>query len=296
MDVNFYMKKIVLSLFAFSALLLQLQPAAAQSSIITPKIAASPGVDPNADTFAKSAGCSGLSAGAPFAISSFIKALKVAGVWTKLHAVYPFYGGTESCHALNLKNPVDLDSAFRLTFNQAGRTHNSAGMTLASGTSANTYWVQSVEGFGSDISYGIWVATVSGTEVYMGAAGVAVDARNTINYNTAAGGTLCVSMAGNAACPTGHTPNGFISASNIAGTVTLFKNGSSIGTTSYSGNNVIYPMILHGYLNSQVFPTGIAQANTDITIKLAYIGRSLTTGEMTALFNAANTLQTALGR
>ena len=45
-----------------------------------------------------------------------------------MKALYPFVGGTATSHKFNLKDPRDLDAAFRLQFN-GGWTHNSNGVT-----------------------------------------------------------------------------------------------------------------------------------------------------------------------
>ena len=49
-----------------------------------------------------------------------------------MKAIYPFIGGTEMTHKFNLKDPRDLDSAFRLTF-IGGWTHTLFGVK-ANGT------------------------------------------------------------------------------------------------------------------------------------------------------------------
>ena len=66
------------------------------------------------------------------AIDTLVKALKSANIWTKLKAVYPFVGGTASQHKFNLKDPRDVDAAYRLVFN-GGWTH-SATVALPNGT------------------------------------------------------------------------------------------------------------------------------------------------------------------
>jgi hypothetical protein len=68
------------------------------------------------------------------AINTLVLDLKSASVWTKLKAVYPVVGGTATSHKFNLKDPRDLDVAFRLTFS-GGWTHSSTGM-LPNGTNA----------------------------------------------------------------------------------------------------------------------------------------------------------------
>jgi hypothetical protein len=53
-----------------------------------------------------------------------------------MKAVYPFVGGTATTHKFNLKDPRDLDAAFRLTF-FGGITHSSTGIT---GNGTNGYF------------------------------------------------------------------------------------------------------------------------------------------------------------
>ena len=68
------------------------------------------------------------------AINNLVISLKGYSIWTKFKAIYPIVGGTASQHKFNLKDPRDLDAAFRLTFTNAW-THSANGM-LPNGTSA----------------------------------------------------------------------------------------------------------------------------------------------------------------
>lgn len=68
------------------------------------------------------------------AINTLITDLKTASIWTKMKAIYPFVGGTASSHKFNLKDPRDLDAAYRLVFS-GGWTHSADG-ALPNGTTA----------------------------------------------------------------------------------------------------------------------------------------------------------------
>jgi hypothetical protein len=70
------------------------------------------------------------------AIDTLVKALKAASLWTKMYAIYPFVGGTATTHKFNLKDPRDLDAAYRLTFS-GGMTHDANGIT---GNGTNAYY------------------------------------------------------------------------------------------------------------------------------------------------------------
>ena len=63
------------------------------------------------------------------AINTLVIGMKNYGIWTKMKAIYPFIGGTASAHKWNLKDPRDLDAAYRLTF-FGGVTHGSNGISF----------------------------------------------------------------------------------------------------------------------------------------------------------------------
>jgi hypothetical protein len=62
------------------------------------------------------------------ALTTYVAGLKSAGIWTKTVALYPFVGGTADTNKYNLKDPRDLDAAYRLSF-QGGWSHSSLGST-----------------------------------------------------------------------------------------------------------------------------------------------------------------------
>jgi len=62
------------------------------------------------------------------AINALVIAAKANGWWTLCNAIYPFVGGTATTHKYNLKDPRDLDAAFRIVWNGSW-THNANGIT-----------------------------------------------------------------------------------------------------------------------------------------------------------------------
>jgi hypothetical protein len=76
--------------------------------------------------------------------------------WTPTLSILPIVGGSASAHKFNLKDPRDLDAAYRLTF-AGGWTHNANGMTgNGVNTSANTFVNPSVLLSTSANSYGFY--------------------------------------------------------------------------------------------------------------------------------------------
>jgi len=68
------------------------------------------------------------------AIDTLVKDMKTANIWSKMKAIYPFVGGTALSHKWNLKDPRDLDIAFRLIFS-GGWTHSING-AISNGSTA----------------------------------------------------------------------------------------------------------------------------------------------------------------
>ena len=100
---------------------------------------APPPIDPDAQAFLTAAAITDPTITS--AIDTLVVQLKADGIWTKMKALYPFVGGTATTHKYNLKNPLDTDAAFRLTFS-GGWTHSSTGV-LPNGTNAfaDTYLI-----------------------------------------------------------------------------------------------------------------------------------------------------------
>lgn len=60
------------------------------------------------------------------AVNQLVLDLKAYGIWSKMRAIYPMIGGNAFYHKWNLKDPRDLDAAYRLNF-VGGWTHSSTG-------------------------------------------------------------------------------------------------------------------------------------------------------------------------
>jgi len=90
------------------------------------------GIDPDAQAFITAAAITNPTQQS--AINQLVIDLKVYSIWTKIKALYPFVGGTAFQHKFNLKDPRDLDAAFRLIF-YGGWTHSGNG-GLPNGTNA----------------------------------------------------------------------------------------------------------------------------------------------------------------
>jgi hypothetical protein len=79
-------------------------------------------VDPDAQAFITAAAITDPTQQA--AINTLVVDLKGYSIWTKMKALYPFVGGTSTTMKWNLKDPRDLDAAFRLQFIGGGTWDN----------------------------------------------------------------------------------------------------------------------------------------------------------------------------
>lgn len=94
-------------------------------AIVESKVA--PGYDPDAQAFLTAAAITDLTIGN--AINNLVVNAKVHGWWSLCNAIYPMVGGTSTTCKYNLKDPRDVDAAFRLTFYNSP-TFSSAGVAF----------------------------------------------------------------------------------------------------------------------------------------------------------------------
>ena len=74
------------------------------------------------------------------AICTLVTTMKSDGTWAKMSAIYPMVGGTATTHKFNLKNPLDTNAAFRLSF-IGGWTHSASGsLPNGSNSYADTFF------------------------------------------------------------------------------------------------------------------------------------------------------------
>jgi hypothetical protein len=226
------------------------------------------------------------------AINKLVLDLKAYGIWGKMRAIYPMIGGSAFYHKWNLKDPRDLDAAFRLNF-VGGWTHSSTG-AKPNGTNAyaNTYFSPSanLSAISTHLSY-YSRTDVNLTEVEIGSQSVnaytIIEARtaNTsyflINTNTITG----VSDTNSAAFYIGNRTGSFVT-NGFRNNIKIFNSSSS--ASALPPNN-IYIGALH---NASATP----QYYSTKECAFATIGDGLTDTEAANFYTAVQAFQVALGR
>lgn len=226
------------------------------------------------------------------AIGYLVSELKAAGLWTKRTAIYPMVGGAVGSHKFNLKNPQDLDAAYRLSFSGTW-THsaNGAKPNGAAGTFANTFINESTvmsqnnksltvylsENVLNGFDIGNFNGSTNGSHVAPRQSELMYARCNDINVTTYAN----------------RNSMGFYASSRIAsGQVKGYKNGVNVITSNTASNAQLNLTYYLGALNQN----NVSALNSSRTIAYACIGEGLSDAEHTTLNSIVQTYQSILGR
>lgn len=249
----------------------------------------SPSLDPDAQAFITAAGITNSTQQS--AINTLVLNLKSYSLWTKMKAIYPFVGGTATTHKYNLKDPRDLDAAFRILFN-GGWTHSANGIQ-GNGTNGyiNTFFDPLTQ-YSSDL-FSAHISSYSRTN---NTAGYYLD------FSTNASGTLyaLTFLSGDI-----YFYGGFNS-----GVPGIIPNTQGLFTVSMRNNSSLYVYRNSTTLGSDLNTYGSFFVSDLFTIggspsvgfyspkqyAFATIGTGLTSTDTSNLYSAVQAFQTTLGR
>ena len=249
-------------------------------------------LDPDAVAFLTAAGITDPTIES--AINTLVVDMKAASIWTKMKAVYPFVGGTASTHKWNLKNPIDADAAFRLTFS-GGWTHSSAGI-LTNGTNsyADTYLTRAAFTSGN-INFGcqgLYLTAQTGIDIRYECGIAAAGQFFALRSDDISGNNNWFNGSGTSKATSAILQNGGFTASSRIATnnyKTILQDGSIISnvnndTAAYSTNtfNLGRANSTAGYSNRE--------------FRFYFLSNPLDTTELTNFRNAVQTFQTTLSR
>jgi hypothetical protein len=247
---------------------------------------------------------SGLSSAYAPALDALVKGLKGYGLWTKLVAAYPMVGGSAALHRWNLKDPRDLDAAYRLTF--TGGTH-----TTALGYRANPQGV--VTNAGHADSHLVPLGTLDPTSLhlsYYGLQEVPGISRCEIGcYNWAGSGSrfhLLVRYSPGGTFYWGMNEDGlsgvdlpgvslgtslglFVGSRLTASDQRAYRNGLKVSSNTLATIALSYMPVWVGGLNG--YPD-----QSDVPCGWASIGSGMTDQNVADLYTVVQNFQTALGR
>jgi len=226
------------------------------------------------------------------AICTLVTTMKTDGTWAKCNTIYPMVGGTATTHKFNLKNPLDTNAAFRLSF-LGGWTHSSNG-ALPNGTNtyANTFFNPSANASQNSHHISYYSRTNSNlTEVEIGGAnatqGSVLEIRTSnITYFRINSSTTYITAAD-------ADSRAFYMANRTAqNVINGWKNLTKIATGATASSTLVNLNYLLGALNNN----GATSFYSRKECAFATIGSGLTDAEAAALYNSIQAMQTTLSR
>ena len=223
------------------------------------------------------------------ALCVLVTTAKSQGWYSKLQTLYPFVGGTATTHKFNLKDPQDLDSAFRLQF-LGGWTHSSNG-ALPNGINgyARTYWNSSVRAAANSVSFGLYSRTnVTGANYIYGSFVSAGTKRMWHNFN----GNIQIADGSQITYTANPSTRMFISYRDSNVFNQSFRDGVSLGSLPSGMITLPNTEFYLGALSN----SGTASFFTQHEIAFAFMGNALTGTDVANITAAVNTFQTSLGR
>jgi len=249
------------------------------------------GIDADAQAFITATGISGTNA---TATNQLVIDLKAANIWTKMKCIYPFVGNTASSQKYNLKDPRDLDAAYRLTFFGGGTFSANGYQPNGTNAYANTF-LSTATNLSLNSGHLSYYSRTNNTTsaLDMGSLKSTPDSySDLVVYYT--GLSYCRfnnSTVYNTVAST-NTLGLFIGSRTASNIIKTYKNNSIIinGTAASSTTSTI-PFYI-GAVNN----TGTAQYFTNRQCAFASIGDGLTDAEALALYNAVQLFNTTLGR
>jgi hypothetical protein len=232
------------------------------------------------------------------AINDLVLALKAASIWNKMHAVYPFVGGSAAAHKFNLRDPQDTNAAHRLQF-FGGITHNANGIT-GNGTTgyADAFYNPALDGM-TDTSAHI-SAYVRSTTVNNQNGNAVIGAKESTNevILVADFANLTYSALYNTGdfmneSPTTGRVGTFVVSRTSGSSAKMFRNGNLIEHVTGSSGAVPNSKLL---ILNQAEQNAIGAAFSDANLAFVSLGDGLNDTEAGQLRTAIENFETALGR
>jgi hypothetical protein len=233
------------------------------------------------------------------AICKLVSDLQGYGIWNKMKAIYPMVGGTSTTCKYNLKDPRDLDAAYRLVFSGGWTFSNTGALPNGVNAYADTFLTQIAAGAFNNSHLSYYSRTNNINSNFQVEIGMGMPANSNSFFN------LFLRLNNSNLVAGGNAGSRNISASNS--TSACFGINSAISST-----------LQKIYINGNLITTGTAtQTQSPFSAKIfigsqgannvpseyssrqcafASIGDGLNDTEAANFYTAVQTYQTTLGR
>jgi hypothetical protein len=213
--------------------------------------------------------------------------------WSDQLAIYPIVGGTATTHKFNLKDPRDLDAAYRLSFS-GGWTHSANG-ALPNGTNAfaNTF-LNATTLSNTDASLGFYSRTdIVQDSMDISASVGGVDTSIAPKWNTLGSLSRIASVFTGAGYNPTNTLGLFCTSKITSGVFKRYKNGLVGETVTFAGSAQPNANIYLGCRNVNGTPSAYSTRQN----AFAFIGKGITSDANALLiYNIIQQFQTDLAR
>jgi hypothetical protein len=248
------------------------------------------GVDPDAQAFITAAAITDPTQQA--AINTLVVDLKGYSIWSKMKALYPFVGGTNSQHTWNLKNTAQFQISWAggITSSANGVTGNGSNSYGNTGFNPNTAFSTN-----DSAHLSLYIRNNSASSAYVDFGSTNGLGSSTALNSAFTNSALSLIHNGNTGISTSNTnTQGFYLGSRTTASLhKLFKNTAQIGSTdtTSAGTRPNFNLYLGAYnvSNSPLYYTNRNYA-------FASIGDGLTDTEAANLYTAVQAFQTTLSR
>ena len=231
------------------------------------------------------------------AINYLVNGLKYYNLWSKMKAIYPFVGGTALTHKWNLKDPRDLDAAFRLTFG-VSITHSNNGIigTNNSSSFANSNFIpaNNLTLNSEHLSfYSVINHNQSGDSTDIGAYNSVTQATVMASKNAITGGIVARMNSITMTVANADARGFYMITKNGDTTAKIYKNNQNVLTTNNSSGSLPTKFI---YIGAAQVANGSAFQSVAQTYAFASIGDGLTDTNALNLYNVVQNYQQLLNR
>lgn len=253
--------------------------------------------DPDVEAFMAA---TGITDGAIYvAIDHLVRDLKSANLWTKVHALYPMVGGTANTCKYNLKDPRDLDAAYRLTFFNSP-TIDGDGVSWNGTTQyANTHFAPGTAGM-TNMSVGYYSLSTTAITGKIQMGGRTGGNLVFVSLNSSGTSKLAMYLGGASASAGEHTKitatslGLFVGAWVNSTTIRAHQNGASLGTASQVAGSfaaMTNALFLGAYNNA-----GTAASFSTMKCGFASIGTTFSAAEAVTYSGIINHFCEHMGR
>jgi hypothetical protein len=224
------------------------------------------------------------------AIQTLVTDLKSAGLWTKMHAIYPFVGATGEAHSVNLKNPSLYKTSVMF-----GAYYSANGTDFPGSDYVNTGLVPSAVLPLASQHLSFYGRETGASGVMMGADATTVNgsgqrSRSILAPNYSGGNDAYSGINNNGdQAQTGASSQGYHVVSLEGGTTRTYRNGAQLSSWAWTGTDNVDMSILIGARAG-------APQFTSIQCAFATIGEGLSPSEVSSLNTIVEAFQDALSR